>query len=130
MESLAERVDATIKDCLFRDEEVVDGKPPADAVIVKGIMRNFAFHAGRLASHKADIAAMCDELPDAFHKSGGGGWSFLNLCMDKHGTQWGEQSEGEALIALASGTEQGGFMLPREMWSSFPGGVPYVWAGA
>lgn len=129
MKTLAERVEATIKDCLYRDEEITAGEQPADAVIVKGLVRTFGFHPGRLAAHKADIAAMCDELPDTFHKSGGGGWSFLNLCMDKHGHQWGEQSDGEALVALAAGTEQGGFMMPREMWSMFPGGVPYVWLG-
>jgi hypothetical protein len=130
MESLAKRVDAVMVDCLYRPAEAPDGKPPVDAVIVKGIVRDFAFHPARLASHKADIAAMCDELPDTFHKSGGGGWSFLNLCMDKRGHQWGEQTDGEALVALAAGTEQGGFLMPRDMWSMFPGDMPYVWLGA
>lgn len=130
MRALAERVDKVIKDCLYKAEEIPDGKPPVDAVIVKGIVRDFAFHPGRLAAHRADVAAMCDELPDNFHKSKGGGWSFLNLCMDKHGNQWGEQSDGEALVVLAVGTEQGGYPLPREMWNVLPGGMPYVWLGA
>jgi hypothetical protein len=130
VKALADRVDEVIADCLYRPEEITEGKPPEDAVIVEGIVRKFAFHPGRLASHKDDVAAMCDELPDNFHKSAGGGWTFLNLCMDKHGNQWGEQSNGEALVALAIGTEQGGYALPRDMWSVLPGGVPYVWLGA
>jgi hypothetical protein len=130
MKTLAERVEKVITECLYKTDEVPNGKPPEDAVIVNGIVRNFAFHPGRLAAHKADVAALCDELPDNFHRSKGGGWSFLNLCMDKDGNQWGEHSNCEALVALAIGTEQGGYPLPREMWDALPGGMPYVWLGA
>lgn len=129
MKTLVERIDDVIADCLYRPEEVPERIPPVDAVIIKGVVREFAFHPTRLASHKADIALLCDELPSEFHKSGGGGWTFLNLCMDKHGNQWGEQISGEALVVLAIATDQGGFLLSRDMWCILPGGVPYVWLG-
>ena len=34
-------VEATLIDCLFTDEEAPDGKPPKDAVMAEGILRNF-----------------------------------------------------------------------------------------
>lgn len=129
MNDLASRVDEVMADCLFKPEEMPGDKPPENAVIVEGLVRSFAFHPDRIAARKADVAALCNELPDAFHKSKGGGWSFLNLCMDRHGHQWGEHVNCEALVALAIGTGQGGYPLPRDMWPALPGAVPYVWLG-
>jgi len=129
MNNLAERVDLVIMDCLYKPEEVPDNKSPVDAVIVKGIVRTFAFHPARLTLNKANITEMISEMNSTFHKSGGGGWTFLNMCVDKNDQQWGEQSNCEALLCLAIGTEQGGYLLPREMWSSLPGSVPYIWLG-
>lgn len=118
---LAERVQAVFMDCLFKE-----GEPTDSAVIGKGVVRDFGFHPERLANHKAEIAEMCNELPDTFQKKSGGGWSFLNLCMDKHGTQWGEHANCEQLVALAIASGQGSYPLPREMWQVLPGGMPYV----
>lgn len=127
MNRLAERVEAVLKDCLYKDDELAGDKPPADAVYVDGVIQRFAFHPGRVAVHKADIAAFCNELPDTFQKSGGGGWSFLNLCMTRDGEQWGEQRNCEQLIVLAIGSGQGGYLLPKDLWSALPGSVPYVY---
>lgn len=127
MNDLAERVETVLKDCLYRGDELPDGKPPEDAVIVDGIMQKFGFHPARLAAHKEEIAAMCNELPDDFQKSKGGGWSFLNLCMTKDGNQWGEHRNCEQLVVLAIGSGQGGYPMPRDMWPMLPGSVPYVY---
>lgn len=124
--SFATRVENILKDCLYRDDEISDGKPPEDAVIAGGIIQSFAFHPTRIAAHKADIAALCNELPDTFQKSGGGGWSFLNLCHTKDGELWGEHRNCEQLVVLAIASGQGSYPLPREMWSALPGSVPYV----
>jgi hypothetical protein len=128
VKTLAERVDAIIDDSLFRAVETATGVPD-DAVIVKGILHDYAFHPQRVAGHRADIAALCDELAPQFHKSHGGGWSFLNLCVDKYGDQWGDHINCEALLCLAMATQQGGYLMPRDMWSALPGGLPYVWLG-
>lgn len=124
--SLASRVEDVLKDCLYRDEEIGDGKVPDDAVVVSGVVNTFALHPARVVAHKADIAALCNELPDTFQRSGGGGWSFLNLCQTKDGELWGEHRNCEQLVVLAIASGQGSYPLPREMWSALPGSVPYV----
>jgi len=125
--NLAERVESVLKDCLYKDGEFEGDTPPADAVIADGIISKFAFHPERLASHKADIAALCNELPDTFQRSGGGGWTFLNLCQTKDGELWGEHRNCEQLVVLAIASGQGGYAMPREMWSMLPGSMPYVY---
>lgn len=96
------------------------------ALVVDGIMRKFGFSAAKVAENREAIRTLLDELPAEFHKSGGGGMSFLNMPMDKHGNQWGEQSTAEALYALGSAAGMAKFCLPRAFWSSLPGGVPYI----
>jgi hypothetical protein len=125
--NLATRVETVLKDCLYKDGEFEGDTPPADAVIAEGVISKFAFHPDRLASHKADIAALCNELPDAFQLKGGGGWTFLNLCQTKDGELWGEHRNCEQLVALAVASGQGGYPMPREMWNVLPGGMPYVY---
>jgi hypothetical protein len=68
---------------------------------------------------------MLAELPDNFHEKKGGGWTFLNGCMDRHGNQWGEQINVDELVMLGQGLGLAKYQLPREMWSVFPGGMPY-----
>jgi hypothetical protein len=128
--NIAQEVDAVITDCLFAENELIDGKPPEGAVLIEGIATSYVFHPGRIAAHTLKIAELCGELLPDFHKSGGGGQSFLNLCQDKHGEQWGEHFECEKLLVLAIATDQGGYLIPRAMWKVLPGAVPYVWLGA
>ncbi len=120
----AKAVDDVMKSVLFKPEEVPDGKPPADAVIVEGLMAKFAFHPGRLNEAKPKIVAMLSELPEQFGKSKGGGWSFLNGCMDRNDNQWGEQRDVDHLVVLGIGIGAASWML-RDMMSALPGGVPY-----
>lgn len=94
---------------------------------IEGVMRSFAVDCGVVAQHRAEIVAMLGELPDEFMDNGGGGWSFLNLCQDRHGHLWtGMHSTCEALIVLAEALDLASYMLPRDMWDALPGGMPYV----
>ena len=79
----ARRVDRVFMYCLYRGGEVSD-----PLIKVEGITTTVGFHPKLLAEHKDEIEALLDELPDEFKKTGGGGMSFLNACMDKHGNQW------------------------------------------
>ena len=116
-----ERVNAVFVDCLFRD-----GEDSSKHINAEGIVRNVGFHHERLESHKAEIVAMLDELPEQFKESSGGGWSFLNACMDKHGNQWtGLHQTMEQLFQLGIGIGKVKSLMPREMWSILPGGMPY-----
>lgn len=123
----AERVDAIFWDCLYKDNEIVDGVVPSGTIVVEGIMHKFGFHPTRVGSHKEEVREILDTMPPAFHKEHGGGMSFLNLCDDKDGNQWtGQHSTMEQLLVLAIATGMGAYCIQREMWSMFPGNMPYV----
>ena len=69
---------------------------------------------------------MLGELPDEFHQVGGGGWSFLNACNNRHGELWtGEHRIMELLVMLGIGIGRVRFVMPRDLWSEMPGGMPY-----
>lgn len=69
---------------------------------------------------------MLSELPKEFKKESGGGMSFLNACNTSKGEQWtGEHAKMEQLFALGIASGMVECLLPRELWSSLPGGVPY-----
>lgn len=117
----ADRVEQIFLDCLFRDDENTDAP-----VIAQGILNNFGFHAERLAGHREEIGAMLRELPTEFQQDGGGGMSFLNACMDRHGNQWtGLHQTQDHLFSLGVATGQAKALFPRDMWSILPGGMPY-----
>lgn len=126
--SISARVDAIFCDCLFREDEILDGKPPEGAIIIDGIASKFGMHPGRVEEHKEEIRELLNLMPDSFHtgEGKGGGMSFLNLCMTKDEEQWGEHRNMEQLVVLAIAALLGKYCIPREMWSMFPGGMPYV----
>lgn len=122
MELTPENVKAVFKDCLFRNKKEV--KFPK---MVEGIYTTASLHLGRLEEHYPDIIALCNQLPDAFKKSAGGGWSFLNLCMNSEGSQWtGDQADMEQLMILGLAIGKIELLAPRSMWIAFPGGMPYL----
>lgn len=115
-------VDAVVKRCLYGDERPTEG-----AVIVEGIVTSYGFDRNRLAESVPEIERLIGELPDAFLMSGGGGWTFLNLCQDRHDRQWtGSQATMEAFCCVAIAAKRAAWLLPREMWGLLPGGMPYV----
>lgn len=110
----AQQVEDTFEACLGDDVEV-------DAIV--GSVR---FDKAKLADHAELIAAMLLELPTQFLSTGGGGWSFLNACDDRHGNQWtGLQRTMAHLFALGLGIGMVKTLLPRELWDALPGGMPY-----
>lgn len=128
----ATTISEIVKDSLYKSEELSDPnttEPPEGALIGRGIMRNFAFHPERLESHRAEVVAMIEQLNKNFlptEQGGGGGWSFLQLAMDKDDHQWGEHPDCEELIAIAMGLGLCEYAVPQSMWKHMPGGVPYV----
>ncbi len=117
----AEAVNAIFQDCLFKNDE-----DASNHIKAEGIVHNAEFHPDRLNSNKDVIEAMLDELPNEFKESGGGGWSFLNACNDKHGNQWtGLHLAMEQLILLGIAIDKVKCLIPREMWKALPGGMPY-----
>ena len=121
----ARRVEEVLCDCLYQEEEIKEpGVPPEGAILVEGIVRKYGFHPDRLENHRVEVVEWLKALPDEFRDSGGG-WSFLNACMDRNGNLWGEHPSMEALVCLGIGLGLVEFGLPRESWTVLPGGVPY-----
>ena len=117
-----ELVRETLQTCTFGS-----GDNAAQKVEVEGVVRKFALHKGRLASKRRLIEELLGELPTEFRRSGGGGWSFVNACMDRHGSQWtGLHQVMEELFVLGIAIGKAEFQAPREMWSELPGGMPYI----
>lgn len=118
----AERVERIFLDCLFKD-----GEDTSNHVVAEGIMQTVGFNPERLESYRSEIEALLDELPDEFKASGGGGWTSLNACMDRHGSRWtGLTQRIEQLIQLGIAIGNVEYQLPRDTWSSLPSGMPYI----
>ena len=122
----SDNVQTIFMDCLYRDDEINGGAPPDGAILVEGIVGKYGLHPARINSHKDEIKTMLTELPSAFKEGSGGGWSFLNACMTESGKQWTDEHrimEQLFVLGMASGLVKN--LLPREIWGSLPGGVPY-----
>jgi hypothetical protein len=117
----ADRVEKVFMDCLYRD-----GEDTSSHVAAPGINHPVGFNPERLEQHRGDVLEMLGELPEQFRKDGGGGWTFLNACEDRHGEQWtGLHMRMEQLFQLGEALGAAKCQLPREMWPALPGGVPY-----
>jgi len=124
----AERIREILIDSLFNNDEVVNGELPESAVIANGVMLKIGFHKERLEKHRNEVKEILDNLPVSFKGpefGGEGGDSFLNMCVDKNGEQWGEHKNMDELCVLSIALDLGIFMLPREIWSILPGNMPY-----
>ena len=122
----AENVDTVFKDCLFKDDEIEEGRPKFPYTEAQGITMRIGFHTERLQGHKEDIHSMLKALPKEFMEGTGGGWTFLNACNDCNDVQWtGEHRRMEQLFLLGLAIEKVKCMMPREIWNTLPGGVPY-----
>lgn len=109
-------------DCLFKREELTDGKSNVKPIFAKGILNDFGFHPTRLESHREDIQEMINQLHIEFKE----GWSFLNLCIDKNGNHWGEHPDCEKLTVLAIALGLAEYKMPKQYWHMLPGGMPYI----
>lgn len=117
----ADRVNELIGDCL------APSKDEPGVIVVEGIVNTAYLRREKLEEHRDEINDMLDSLPIEFYENTGGGWTFLNACADRNGVQWtGLHRTMEFLFLLGMGLKRVEYMLPREMWRAFPGGVPYV----
>lgn len=90
------------------------------------IVGKVKFDSAKVEENSDAIAALLLDLPDQFMESGGGGWSFLNACMDRDDNQWtGLHLTMGKLFALGQAAGMVTCQMPREMWDLLPGGMPY-----
>lgn len=117
-----ENLEKVFENCLFKE-----GEDTSNYKIGQGIMLKIKFHPERLKAAETEIAEMLDCLSDNFKANVGGGWSFLQMCDDKEGNQWADlHNTMDKLVCLGTATGKMSFMLPRELWSTLPGGMPYI----
>jgi hypothetical protein len=122
MELNAQQVQETFQHCLFKDGEVRD-----EIMEVHAVRHRIGFHTGRVKEKEALIMEMLNELPDEFKSDKGGGFSFLSACNDKNGRQWADLHDTmDQLVCLGLAIGKVEFLLPREDWKSFYGGMPYL----
>lgn len=121
MKSKTQQVQDIITNCFFDD-----GAKIINEITVEGITATFKFDPKKIEANRAAIITIINEMDDKFFESTGGGGSFLNLCLDKNGHQWGEHVDCDALIILAMAIGRCRYCLPREIWGGLPGGMPYV----
>ncbi len=95
--------------------------------IVEGFVNTFGVDVDKLEKDRDVVRGWITELPTEFLAESGGGWSALNLQQTKQGELWtGHQLMGESLYVLAASLGIAKVLLPREVWSALPGGMPYV----
>ncbi len=130
MELTDSNVESVVKDCLYDDDEVRNlksGELPQGMVVVESLTATkFGFNPERLNKRKDDIKSMLSQLPDEFMQGKGDGWSFLNACTRKDGTQWtGSHRIVDILFVLGQAIGCAKITLDRSLWMLLPGGVPY-----
>lgn len=116
----AKRIKEILLDCLFKDNEIVDGKPICEMTKGKGIINIFGFHKNRLTSYQNEIIDMLYDLPESFIT----GDNFVNAHVDRHGNSWGEHQDMSNLFALADALDLV-IMSPRSTWDMTLG-VPLI----
>lgn len=124
----AQIVDQCAVRALYQElKDVPRDQWPADAVVVEAVANTYVFRSDRLRAVRPELLAVLREVAvDPFLKGGGGGWSFVNLAVDREGTLWANHRTLEALCALAIGAGLGEWCLPVSFWGLLPGGVPYI----
>lgn len=124
----AENVSQTINDCLYTDEDVERmgrGAAADKAIVAEGVVSKFGFDPFRVEANRDKIVELLSQLDDNFHQDGGGGYTFLNACVDRDGNQWAEHMNVDQLICLGLAIGKVKFCLPRDFWDALPGGMPY-----
>lgn len=118
------RVKEIFKDCLFKNEEIINGVPIYKPKKVIGIRTNYGFNPKRLLSYSKEINLILDNMNSEFES----GWSFLNLCFDKDNNQWtGNHSSVEELMCLGLAIGRITYCTDnKDLWDILPGGMPYI----
>lgn len=118
-------VNQIFNDCLFKEEELQDGKPTKDFSFAIGVATAIVFNTERLNEHKSEINNMINELYGIET-----GTTFTNLCIKKDGTQWTSlhrTMDKLMILGFATGPLEIPCNIPREEWANtFENGLPIV----
>jgi len=117
-------VQKTFLDCLLDNNYTDESK----VIMVHAVTGCFGFDPEKIEKHSEDIHDMISQLHPNFDEKNQG-YTFMNLPFKgENNEQWGEQRNGDQLMAL--GLASGWMKLTLEdkrLWIVLPGGVPYVY---
>ena len=92
-------------------------------VEVEGIHKDFVFNSSILDTERQHIEEMLKQLPKGFKQ----GRSFGEMYRTESGRQWtGNIKNMEALMVLGAAIGKVKYPVPKSLWWSLPGGMPYV----
>lgn len=119
-------VDRVFRSCFF-DEGALDGLDDEQkherAVMVEGIMHTIGFDPAKLQRARPEVEDLLDELDPRFAD----GWTFLNLCVDRHGEHWTDLHQTmEQLMLLGIAIGRVSYYTPRKYWPTLYGEMPYI----
>ena len=124
MQLTAENVEKIFLDCFLKEGYTDETK----VIPVNSVTGNFGFDPDKIEKYSEDIRDMIGQLSSNFDEKNQG-YTFMNLPFKGEAPeQWGEQRNGDQLMAL--GLASGWMKLTLEdrlMWAALPGGVPYVY---
>lgn len=125
MELTPTEVTETFKYCLWDDDFT------ETPTIYEGVSMRASFDPKKLKEKESHIMQLLKQLPNDFKQSGGGGMSFLNMCMKGNGENqelWtGMHSVVDQLFLLGNAIGKAKFLAPREEWDTmFIAGMPYI----
>lgn len=124
MQLTAANVEKVFLDCFLKEGYTDETK----VIPVNSVTGNFGFDPDKIEKYSEDIHDMISQLHPNFDEKNQG-YTFMNLPFKgENDEQWGEQRNGDQLMAL--GLASGWMKLTLEdrlMWAALPGGVPYVY---
>jgi len=124
MQLTAKNVEKVFLDCFLKEGYTDETK----VIPVNSVTGNFGFDPDKIEKYSEDIHDMISQLHPNFDEKNQG-YTFMNLPFKgENNEQWGEQRNGDQLMAL--GLASGWMKLTLEdklTWAALPGGVPYVY---
>ena len=98
---------------------------PESVILIHGAVTIYGFSKDRLLARTDDIKSMISQLPREFFVNGGGGWSLINAVSRADGELWSSQIGADALFCLGRAIGVTKYLMPRDIWSVLPCGMPY-----
>jgi len=121
MDLTAQNVHQVFLNCMFEEGESTD-----NYILAEGLHLSVGFKPERLEDNADNITELLNSLPDSF-KNDGAGMTFLNMCNDNLGNQWTDRHQTmDELVCLGIAIGKLSYSSPRELWITFPGGMPFL----
>lgn len=119
----ADKITSLYGTCLLKESDFDAEGLPCDFRIGEGILtRRAVFSAERLNEHREELDSYIGQLSEIEHAP-----SFLQLCYNRKGEKWTENSEVvDMLVRMGMAAGMLFLTFPEQLWPYLPNGVPGV----